>query len=84
MDVQGCKVYRITEGEETCLVKGIVNSGVQGEYQKQLGEFVSCVEDRFLITRKVMTDSQGNYEFEYHSICDIKKKRRKALSVNAW
>ena len=73
VDVQGCKVYRITEGEETCLVKGIVNSGVQGEYQKQLGEFVSCVEDRFLITRKVMTDSHGNYEFEYHSICDIKR-----------
>ena len=79
VDVQGCKVYRITEGEETCLVKGIVNSGVQGEYQKQLGEFVSCVEDRFLITRKVMTDSHGNYEFEYHSICDIKKKTEESF-----
>lgn len=79
VDVQGCKVYRITEGEETCLVKGIVNSGVQGKYQKQLGEFVSCVEDRFLITRKVMTDSHGNYEFEYHSICDIKKKTEESF-----
>ena len=79
VDVQGCKVYRITEGEETCLVKGIVNSGVQGEYQKQLGEFVSCVEDRFLITRKVMTDSHGNDEFEYHSICDMKKKTEESF-----
>ncbi len=79
VDMKECKVYRITEGEETCLVKGVVNSQVQGEYQKQLGEFVSCVEDRFLITRKVMTDSLGNYEFEYHSICDLKKKTEESF-----
>lgn len=79
MDIKECKVYRITEGEETCLVEGVVNSGVRGEYQKQLGEFISCVEDRFLITQKVMTDSQGQYEFEYHSICDTKKKTEESF-----
>lgn len=79
MDIKECKVYRITEGEETCLVKGVVNSSVRGEYQKQLGEFISCVEDRFLITQKVMTDSQGQYEFEYHSICDTKKKTEESF-----
>lgn len=79
VDAQECKVYRITEWEETCLVEGTVNSAVIGEYPKKLGEFIGCVEDRFLITRKVMTDEDGHYEFEYHSICDIRKKTEESF-----
>ena len=55
-------------------VKGIVNSRVEAEYEKKLGQLVSCVEDRFLITRKVVTDDDGNYDFEYHTIYDTVKK----------
>lgn len=71
---RSAKVYRLEEKEDTVTVKGIVNSRVEAEYEKKLGQLVSCVEDRFLITRKVVTDDDGNYDFEYHTIYDTVKK----------
>lgn len=79
IEERNAKAYRLEEYDETILVHGMVNSAVHAEYEKKLGQLVSCVEDRFLITRKVVYDDQGNYEFEYNSIYDIVKKTEESF-----
>lgn len=54
-------------------VKGLLGSAIDQSYDKKLGDFLGCVEDRFIITRKVMTDELGHYSFEYTTIFDTKK-----------
>lgn len=79
IEERNAKVYRLEETEETVLVHGVINSSVHAEYEKKLGQLISCVEDRFLITRKVIYDDQGNYEFEYNSIFDLVKKTEESF-----
>ena len=50
-----------------------MNSAVDTEYEKKLGEFVGCIEDRFVISRKVINKEDGTYDFEYNSIYDSKQ-----------
>ena len=70
----GAKVYRLEEKEDdTVVVTGIVNSNIQTKYEKKLGELVSCVEDRFLITKKTVTDDNEHDDFEYYTIYDTVK-----------
>lgn len=70
----GAKVYRLEEKEDdTVVVTGIVNSNIQTKYEKKLGELVSCVEDRFLITKKTVTDDKEHDDFEYYTIYDTVK-----------
>lgn len=69
----GAKVYRLEEKEDTVAVTGIVNSKIETEYEKKLGELVSCVEDRFLIMRKVVADDNEHDDFEYYTIYDTVK-----------
>lgn len=79
IDTSVAKIYRIEEQDETYTVTGVVNSSVHAEYEKKLGVFVGCVEDRFVITRKVMNDAQGQYDFEYNCIYDVKMKTEESF-----
>lgn len=73
IDYQQAKLYLLEEKEDTRRVKGVLNSAVDTEYEKKLGEFVGCIEDRFVISRKVINKEDGTYDFEYNSIYDSKQ-----------
>lgn len=79
VEQSSAKVYRLEEKEETILVHGLVNSEVHAQYDKKLGQLVSCVEDRFFITRKRVADEDGQEEFEYNSIYDIVKQTEESF-----
>ena len=63
IDPQGARAYRITEGDGFCEVTGVLNSSVHARYPGDLGKFVTCVDDRFLIARYVLTDDKDSFEF---------------------
>lgn len=76
IDPQGGKAYRITKSEDVCRVDGVLNSAVHTHYPKDLGEFVTCVDDRFIIARYILTD--GKDSFEFNSVYDIQNKKQKS------
>lgn len=76
IDPQDGRAYRVTEGDGFCEVKGVLNSGVQARYPGDLGKFVTCVDDRFIIARYVLTD--GKDSFEFNSVYDAKTGTQKS------
>jgi hypothetical protein len=62
------RAYRITENEDEYEVDGVLNSSIHTKYSKELGEFVTCVDDRFIIARYMLSDE--NDSFEFNSIFD--------------
>lgn len=82
-DKDDAKIYRISEKRGICHVEGLMASKVDAYYDRFLGEFIGCVDDRFVITRKIITDKQGKYSFEYNYIIDSKHKTHEGFECKA-
>ena len=76
IDPRGGRAYRISEADGFCRVTGVLNSQVDAKYPGDLGKFVTCVDDRFLIARYVLTD--GKDSFEFNSIYDVRTGSQKS------
>ena len=76
IDPNGGKAYRLTEDDNVCRVDGVLNSKVHAQYPRDLGKFIACVDDRFIIARYLLTD--GKDSFEFHSIYDIRNETQKS------
>ncbi|WP_416201247.1 MAG: 6-phosphogluconolactonase [Thermocaproicibacter melissae] len=76
IDPLGGRAYRITDEEDAYHVTGVLNSSVDADLPKELGRFVTCVDDRFLIAQYILTD--GNDSFEFHSILDTETGTQKS------
>lgn len=70
IDISETKVYRISEDNNMFRVTGVVNSNVYGEYSVSLGEFIGCIDDRYLIIKKSTNFEDSNGTVEYNSIFD--------------
>lgn len=76
IDPDGCRAYKITRSGDSVSVDGVLNSAVHAKFSKELGKFVTCVEDRFLIARYVLADETDSFEF--HSIYDVQTGMQKS------
>lgn len=76
IDPEGGHAYRISEGESACMVKGVLNSNVDAKYPNDLGKFITCVDDRFIVARYILTD--GKDSFEFNSIYDVENGTQKS------
>ena len=76
IDPQGGCAYRITENGDDRHVTGVLRSRVDTDYPGELGKFVTCVDDRFLIAQYILTD--GNDSFEFNAIYDIETGAQKS------
>jgi hypothetical protein len=74
------RAYRITEGDDEYEVDGVMNSDVHAKYSKELGEFIACVEDRFLVTRYVLADETDSFEF--NSIYDVETGKQQSYECS--
>lgn len=70
IDMREAKIYRITEENNRFKVDGVVNSKVSGSYSSSLGEFIGCIDDRYLIVRKATKFDDSETVVEYTSIFD--------------
>lgn len=76
IDRFGGRAYRIEEADENFHVTGILHSEADVEYPKELGTFVTCVEDRFLVARYILADDTDSFEF--NSVYDALDGSRKS------
>jgi hypothetical protein len=80
IDVFGGRAYRITENEDDYQIDGVMNSTVHATYSKELGDFVACVDDRFIIARYILADEKDSFEF--NSIYDIQTGNQKSYECS--
>lgn len=76
IDTQAAKVYRVTDHEDTYEITGVLNTEAQIQYSKELGDFVACIEDRFVVARYIISDERDSFEF--NSIFDSKTGEQKS------
>lgn len=76
IDMNCGRAYRITDMDDEFQVDGVLNSDVHATYSKELGDFVACVEDRFVIARYVLADE--NDSFEFNSIYDAQTGKQQS------
>ena len=77
IDTSAARIYRVREMEDGLCIDGVLNSSIHTKYSHELGEFVSCVEDRILIARYVTSDENG--PFEISSIYDSQTGEQKSF-----
>ena len=80
IDPRGGHAYRIREGEDDCEVIGVLNSSVHARYPKDLGKFVTCVDDRFIVARYILSDEKDSFEF--NSIIDAQTGSQKSYECS--
>lgn len=80
IDPEGCRAYRIGQNEDTYSVTGVLNSDIHASYSKELGTFVTCVDDRFIIARYVLSDDHDSFEF--NSIYDTQTGTQKSYECS--
>ena len=76
IDAEGGRAYRVCEEDDDGFrVTGVLNSSVDAVYPKELGRFVTCVDDRFILARYVLSDETDSFEF--NSIYDVRTGSQK-------
>ncbi len=70
IEEQPFSVFSVQKEGRTFLVQGIVNSHASLRYQTSLGDFVTCADDRYIVTRKEQTDPQSGQTVPVCSIYD--------------
>lgn len=76
IDMDAAQVFRVEELEDSYHITGTLNSAVDAFYTKELGDFVCCIQDRFIVARYVMSDE--NDTFTFHSIFDCKTGKQQS------
>lgn len=77
------KIYKVSECEGICNVDGVVDTCVHVSYNYILGEFVGCIDERFIVTKKTITDKDGNFKFQYTYIIDTKNKTHEGFECKS-
>ena len=78
------KIYSILEGVQQKYVKGLVNSEVELEYDSEMGDFVSCMDNRYVITNRILHSTEDNASFKYCFIYDSKLNKYESYSCNSY
>ena len=76
IDRIGGRAYRVTETEDGYHVAGMMNSDIDTEYPKELGKFVTCVDDRYVIAQYILADETDSFEF--NSVFDAQTGAQKS------
>lgn len=68
IDTEDGRAYKISDCGDCIEADGVLNSGLQVQYSKELGDFITCVEDRFIIAKYILADDTDSFTF--YSIYD--------------
>lgn len=78
---EGGRAYRVTERNDEYEVRGMMNSSLDTAYPKDLGKFVTAVDNRFLVTLYILADEKDSFEFS--SIFDAATGSQKSYEGRA-
>lgn len=76
IDTEAAQVFRVEELEDGYHITGALNSAVDAFYTKELGDFVCCIQDRFIVARYMMSDESDTFTF--YSIFDCKTGKQQS------
>ena len=63
IDTEDGRAYKIVGRDDCFEAIGVLNSDLHAQYSKELGEFITCVEDRFIVAKYVLSDETDSFEF---------------------
>ncbi len=78
------RLFSILSGVHVKYVKGIVNSDVELEYDSEMGDFVSCMDNRYVITNRTLHSTEDNAAFKYCFIYDTKLNKYESYACNSY
>ena len=76
IDTDAAQVFRVEETEDGYHITGALNSVVDTYYSKELGDFMCCIEDRFIVARYTMSDDTDTFTF--HSVFDSRTGKQQS------
>lgn len=77
---EGGRTYKITSTGDYYEVKGMLNSSISAKYSKELGKFITCIDDRYIIAQYILSD--GKDSFEFNSIFDVQNNTQKSYECS--
>ncbi len=80
IDMDAAQVFRVEELEDGYHITGALNTAVDAYYPKELGDFVCCMEDRFIVARYVMSDQSDTFTF--YSVFDCKTGKQQSYECS--
>lgn len=63
------RIHALSNNQESSKVEGVFNCSINTEFNPRYGEFMDCIEDRFIICRNVLL-APNNAQEEYITIYD--------------
>lgn len=78
------KIFSILEGVKKKYVKGVVNANVELEYDSEMGDFVSCIDERYVITHRTLHSTEDRASFNYCFIYDSQTDKYESYSCNSF
>lgn len=64
------RVFSVTKGSTKIYVQGIINSQANIGYDNSMGEFMTCIENRFVVTQRAIYSEESENTFTYYYIYD--------------
>lgn len=69
------KTFEVTVGQNQTGIVGVVNSQANIAFDNSLGQFITCIEDRYCITRRTVYSEESQREFTYFYVYDAELKQ---------
>lgn len=76
IDTVNMKGFRVTKKDDDLEIRGFLNSYIRTTYHKEQGEFISCVDDRFILERHIAKGEEQTFCFT--DIYDSRTKKRQS------
>ncbi len=77
-------VFSVTPDEKKTSVKGIINSEAELSYNNELGSFMTCIENRYIVTRRTVHDKKTDTDKNICSIYDSKLDKSEGYECNCY
>ncbi len=76
------KVFSVQVGKQKTGIKGIINSEAHFTFDNSLGSFMTCIENRYCLTRKTILSEESKKEFTSYYIYDSQNEKHESYECN--
>ncbi len=76
------KTFAVNASETRVSVKGIVNSEASFSYDNSIGNFMTCIENRYAVTSRVVFSEESGTSHTYYYIYDSQQDKQESYECN--
>ena len=78
------KAFTVTKGRARTVVQGVVGSDAELSYNNDLGKFITCINDRYIITNRQIFSEESKRTLSYYYICDCSSDKSESYDCNCY